>query len=137
MTGDSVYGADHALRRFIEKSGRGYVMAVSSAQRLGFKPVADWLEDVGTWQRLSAGEGAKGPRLYKGLSGILCKGCFHQAKIKRSSKRIASCALARPHSRGGIDLYRFRLGRTVVRFGCASPSSDRFAQQAAAMAWLC
>jgi hypothetical protein len=28
--------------------------------------VADWLEDVpsGGWQRLSAGEGAKGPRLY-------------------------------------------------------------------------
>lgn len=64
VTGDSVYGADYALRRFIEKSGRGYVLTVTSAQRLGFKPVADWLEDVGTWQRLSAGEGAKGPRLY-------------------------------------------------------------------------
>jgi len=39
---------------------------VTSRQRLGFKTVADWLEDVpsGAWQRLSAGEGAKGPRLY-------------------------------------------------------------------------
>jgi SRSO17 transposase len=66
VTGDSVYGADDALRRCIERSGRGYVLAVTSRQRLGFKTVADWLEDVpsGAWQRLSAGDGAKGPRLY-------------------------------------------------------------------------
>ena len=41
VTGDRVYGADYALRRFIEKSGRGYVLTVTGAQRLGFKPVAD------------------------------------------------------------------------------------------------
>jgi SRSO17 transposase len=66
VVGDSVYGADYALRRAIEKSGHGYVMAVTSAQRLGFKPVTDWLEDVPAraWRRLSAGEGSKGPRLY-------------------------------------------------------------------------
>jgi SRSO17 transposase len=66
VTSDSVYGADYALRRCIEKSGRGYVLAVTSRQRLGFKTVADWLEDVpgGGWQRLNAGDGAKGPRLY-------------------------------------------------------------------------
>jgi SRSO17 transposase len=66
VTGDSVYGADHRLRRLIERHGRGYVLAVTSAQRLGLKPVEDWLEDVPArgWRRLSAGEGAKGPRLY-------------------------------------------------------------------------
>jgi SRSO17 transposase len=66
VTGDSVYGADYALRRSIERNGRGYVLAVTRTQRLGFRTVADWLEDVpsGAWQRLSAGEGAKGPRLY-------------------------------------------------------------------------
>ena len=66
VTGDSVYGADYALRRCIEKGGRGYVLAVTSRQRLRFKTVADWLEDVPAkaWQRLRAGEGAKGPRLY-------------------------------------------------------------------------
>jgi SRSO17 transposase len=66
VTADSVYGADYALRRCIERGGRGYVLAVTSRQRLGFKTVADWLEDVpaDAWQRLSAGEGAKGPRLY-------------------------------------------------------------------------
>ena len=66
VVGDSVYGADYALRRVIERHGRGYVMTVTSAQRLGLKPVADWLEEVAAkaWRRLSAGDGAKGPRLY-------------------------------------------------------------------------
>jgi SRSO17 transposase len=66
VVGDSVYGADHVLRRVIEASGHGYVLAVTSAQHLGFKPVCDWLEDVPAraWRRLSAGDGAKGPRLY-------------------------------------------------------------------------
>ena len=66
VAGDSVYGSDSALRRFIERRGRGYVLAVTGAQRLGRKPVADWLDDVPAdgWQRLSAGAGAKGPRLY-------------------------------------------------------------------------
>ncbi len=61
VTGDSVYGSDHALRRVVEKRGRGDVLAVTSAQRLGLKPVEDWLEDVPAkgWRRLSAG--AKGP----------------------------------------------------------------------------
>lgn len=66
VAADSVYGADYGLRRCIESHGRGYVLTVTSAQRLGFKSVADWLEDVPAraWRRLSAGDGAKGPRLY-------------------------------------------------------------------------
>jgi SRSO17 transposase len=66
VVGDCVYGADHQTRRLIEAHGRGYVLAVTSAQRLGFKHVEDWLEDVPArgWKRLSAGDGAKGPRLY-------------------------------------------------------------------------
>ena len=66
VAGDSIYGVDSTLRRFIETTRRGYVLAVTSAQRLGLKPVEDWLEDVPAeaWQRLSAGDGAKGPRFY-------------------------------------------------------------------------
>jgi SRSO17 transposase len=66
VVGDSVYGADHRLRRVVERHGRGYVLTVTSSQRLGLKPVADWLEDLPAraWRRLSAGDGAKGPRLY-------------------------------------------------------------------------
>jgi SRSO17 transposase len=66
VVGDSVYGADSALRRFIEASGRGYVLEVTSAQRLGVRRVDAWAEALPdeAWQRLSAGDGAKGPRLY-------------------------------------------------------------------------
>jgi len=66
VTADGVYGADYGLRRFIERHGRGYVLAVTSAQRLALKPVTDWLEDVPAraWRGLSAGDGSKGPRLY-------------------------------------------------------------------------
>jgi SRSO17 transposase len=66
MSGDSIHGADYALRRSIERSGRGCVPVVTSRQSPGFKTVADWLEDVpgNGWRRVSAGDGAKGPRLY-------------------------------------------------------------------------
>ena len=67
VAGDSVYGADRALRRRIEaRGGLGYVLAVTSGQRLGARRVDAWAAGVPPegWQRLSAGEGAKGPRLY-------------------------------------------------------------------------
>jgi SRSO17 transposase len=67
VVGDSVYGSDHRLRRSITQHGRGYVLEVSRAQRLGFERVEAWAAQFapGAWQRLSAGEGAKGPRLYE------------------------------------------------------------------------
>jgi hypothetical protein len=40
VAGDSVYGADRRIRRRLEARGRGYVLAVTSGQRLGFVPVA-------------------------------------------------------------------------------------------------
>src|SRR5919107_687162 len=39
VTGDSVYGADDALRRKIEDEGRGYVLAVTNAPHPRLKPV--------------------------------------------------------------------------------------------------
>jgi SRSO17 transposase len=67
VAGDSIYGADRALRRRIEgRGGLGYVLAVTSGQRLGLSRVDAWAAEVPAegWHRLSAGEGAKGPRLY-------------------------------------------------------------------------
>ena len=67
VTGDSVHGADRALRRAIEaRGGLGYVLAVTSGQRLGGRRVDAWAAGVPPegWLRLSAGEGSKGPRLY-------------------------------------------------------------------------
>src|SRR6185312_2124280 len=66
ITGDSVYGADHVIRRWAERHRRGYVLAVTSKQYLGQRPVTNWIKRLPrkAWQRLSAGDGAKGPRLY-------------------------------------------------------------------------
>jgi SRSO17 transposase len=75
VTGDSVYGADAALRRAIERRGRGYVLEVTSAQRLGLRRVDAWADELPpeAWHRLSAGEGAKGPRLYD-WAFVPCRG---------------------------------------------------------------
>src|SRR3954463_1180574 len=67
VTGDGVYGADRTPRRRIEaRGGLGYVLAVTSGQRLGGRRVDAWAAGVPPegWLRLSAGEGSKGPRLY-------------------------------------------------------------------------
>ena len=66
VTADSVYGADYGLRRWLQDHELGYVLTVTRAQRLGFGRVEDLVEEVPTdgWHRLSAGDGAKGPRLY-------------------------------------------------------------------------
>jgi SRSO17 transposase len=69
VAADSVYGGDYALRLWLERRPIGYVLAVTSKQRApsGFDsvkirtPACFGADD---WQRLSAGDGAKGPRLY-------------------------------------------------------------------------
>lgn len=66
VAADSVYGADSALRQALVRRRIGYVLAVTSGQRLLPGTVSDWVEEVPAdgWQRLSAGDGSKGPRLY-------------------------------------------------------------------------
>ena len=74
IAGDSVYGAEPAIRRGGQENRIGYVLAVTTGQRLAMRPVADWFADQiealpedapPVWQRLSAGDGAKGPRLLR------------------------------------------------------------------------
>ena len=74
VTGDTVYGNDRRLRQWLEEQGRCYVLAVKNNEPLwadterGSAPVAArrLAEEIpdDQWQRLSAGEGSKGPRLY-------------------------------------------------------------------------
>src|SRR3954449_3597632 len=67
VAGDSVHGADRALRRRIEaRGGLGHVLAVTSGRRLSGRRVDAWAAGVPPegWLRLSAGGGSKGPRLH-------------------------------------------------------------------------
>jgi SRSO17 transposase len=71
VTGDEVYGNDRKLRVWLEEQGLFHVLAVSSGQHVwvGFKQVRikSLLEQIpdDAWQVVSAGDGAKGPRLYE------------------------------------------------------------------------
>jgi SRSO17 transposase len=70
VTGDSVYGNDRRLRLWLEAQPHAYVLAVSGQEYvwLGWQQrqvktlLATLPED--RWTRLSAGDGAKGPRWY-------------------------------------------------------------------------
>jgi SRSO17 transposase len=71
---DALYGSDYQFRRMLEKRRQPYVLAIRSNHALRF--LEEWrfvqtdpaalISDLEAqaWQSLSAGEGAKGPRLY-------------------------------------------------------------------------
>jgi SRSO17 transposase len=70
VTGDSVYGDDRRLRVWLESCPQAYVLAVSGKEYVWLnwhqrqvKTILATLPDEG-WTRLSAGDGAKGPRWY-------------------------------------------------------------------------
>jgi SRSO17 transposase len=74
VTADEAYGQDHKFRVFCEQRRLGYVVAVPCSQSVGSGTGygntgsrADTLAAAApaqAWKRLSAGDGAKGPRLY-------------------------------------------------------------------------
>lgn len=73
MTGDSLYGDNRQLRTWLEREGRAYVLAVSgkeyvwqAGRQQRISTLLATVPEAG-WTRLSAGDGAKGPRWYDWL----------------------------------------------------------------------
>jgi SRSO17 transposase len=71
VTGDEVYGGDGRLRRWLEERGVPHVLAVKRSEALWslrLRQERAWQlaaqVPAGAWRRLSAGQGAKGPRVY-------------------------------------------------------------------------
>lgn len=70
VTGDEVYGNDSQMRKWLEGRKICYVLAVSSQYRVFYQGRRRWAAEIATlllqevWQRLSAGAGTKGERLY-------------------------------------------------------------------------
>ena len=71
---DALYGSDYQLRRMLEERGQPYVLAIRSNQHMRFLTQEGFVQTDPAvlaeglapehWHALSAGEGAKGPRLY-------------------------------------------------------------------------
>src|SRR5215217_8958057 len=109
VSGDCVYGADHRIRRRLEARQRGYVLAVTAKQRLGFIPVTRWLAKVAPegWHRLSAGDGAKGPRLYDWAylpQGAAAPGWCRGLLIRRSPTKPEDVVYYLTHAPEGSTL---------------------------------
>ncbi len=70
VTGDEVYGSDRRLRLWLEQQEMPHVLAIKSNEPLllgtdqGPAPGKASQIPLDDWVRLSAGDGAKGPRLY-------------------------------------------------------------------------
>ncbi len=81
VTADSVYGSTYQLRQDIVKRHLRYVMGVTSTQAIWVwhkgaprqRPLRDVVQEVAPegWTRLSAGDGAKGPRVYDWAWGTI------------------------------------------------------------------
>jgi SRSO17 transposase len=70
VTADAAYGQERGFRRMLEEAGVGYVLAVPKSQQVK-SPAGSWrIDHVLTgapddaWERISCGDGAKGPRVY-------------------------------------------------------------------------
>jgi SRSO17 transposase len=72
VTGDEIYGGDRRLRLWLEERQLPHVLAIKSTEPLwtrttwrqvAAKTLAAAVAEA-EWQRLNAGEGAKGPRVY-------------------------------------------------------------------------
>ncbi|MEU9118233.1 IS701 family transposase, partial [Streptomyces sp. NPDC048483] len=70
VTADAAYGQERGFRRTLEEAGVGYVLAVPKSQQVK-SPAGSWrIDHVLTgapddaWERISCGDGAKGPRVY-------------------------------------------------------------------------
>lgn len=115
---DAVYGSDYKLRRMLEDRGQPYVLAVRSNQHLRFLTdeglaqtspayLAEELE-ADDWHALSAGEGAKGPRLYHWarlpLNWTTQDGFERCLLFRRSLKSSGEIAYYFVHARKGATL---------------------------------
>ncbi|MGS4967112.1 MULTISPECIES: IS701 family transposase [Marivita] len=115
---DAVYGSDHRFRRMLEDRGQPYVLAVRSNHTLRF--LEEWalvqtdpatmISELPTeaWQPLSAGEGAKGQRLYDWawvpLGYQTAEGFSRWLLARRSLRDPQNIAYYFAHARTGTTL---------------------------------
>ncbi len=118
VTGDSIYGDYRAIRLWLETIPKRYVLAVSAKEyvTIGWEQVrvSEMVQRLPAdgWVRLSAGDGAKGPRLYDwqlvSLNAPLVDGWRRWLLIRRSLDEPSETA-------------------DVATFVCCAPADTSFA----------
>jgi SRSO17 transposase len=121
VTGDEVYGSDDPLRQWLEANQQAYVLAVRRNGRVGLEwhgqlwnlSVDEVLDLIApdAWQRMSAGEGAKGPRVYDWAPVELAESTPEewprQLLIRRSLEDETELAVYRTFAPAGTPLSEF------------------------------
>jgi SRSO17 transposase len=107
VTGDSIYGSDGRLRRWLARRRQPFVLGVRSSERVWLigadgsrrqRTVAQAAAEVtpGAWQRHSAGDGTKGPRWYDWawlpIAGVRQDDWTHWLLVRRSLSDPAEVA---------------------------------------------
>ncbi|WP_437044249.1 IS701 family transposase [Streptomyces sp. enrichment culture] len=103
VTADALYGQDWHFRRMLEEAGLGYVVAVPKSQQVkslaGCWRIDQLISDApaDSWERLSCGDGAKGPRVYDWAAAMLPAVPFFEGD-EPSHRRwvLARRSIARP-----------------------------------------
>jgi len=110
VAGDEVYGADPALRKTLEDRGIGYVLAIASNRRV---PTSNgtWQVDAlaaalpeGSWQRLSAGAGSHGQRMYSWAWIPITSTAGHAWVLLRRNDTTSEIAYYRTYSPEPVPL---------------------------------
>ena len=118
VTGDEVYGKHRPLRQFLESRKQAYVLAVACNEPVGVEGEGDPRREEAAqvaarlappaWERLSAGNGAKGPRLYDWAWVPLAEGAAAGWKrgllVRRSIEKPEELAYYRVFGREGSTL---------------------------------
>jgi SRSO17 transposase len=130
VTGDSVYGEHRPLRRWLEVQPQAYVLAVSGKEYVGLgtqqrqvKAILTSLPAEG-WSRLSAGDGAKGPRWYDWrwlpLADPLEPGWHRRLLVRRSLSaptELTAYVVFAPHATSLQEVVRVAGSRWTVESG--------------------
>ncbi len=94
VLGDSVYGSHRPLRTGLEQRSQAYALAVACKEKVQVAGTRKRVDQVARtlapadWQRLSAGDGSKGPRLFDWalveIAGAPTAGWKHWLVVRRS-----------------------------------------------------
>ncbi len=111
VAGDEVYGADPTLRDRLETRGIGYLLGIGCNRQVTTAEGRFRIDELAaalpteSWQRHSAGTGAKGPRWYSwALIPLTEPGEGHRGALVRRNDATGELAYYRTYSRDRVPL---------------------------------